>query len=58
MKQGPILFPWPNALRCSTMTADHPEWETIQPFQAVLENDMEALVAAGVIYPQTKDSGE
>ncbi|MHA7774109.1 HAD family hydrolase [Roseibium sp. M-1] len=29
------------------MAPDHPEWKTTQPFQAVLENDMEALGKAG-----------
>lgn len=29
------------------MAADHPEWKTTQPFQAVLENDLEALKASG-----------
>jgi len=29
------------------MAGDHPEWKTTQPFQAVLENDMDALAAAG-----------
>lgn len=33
--------------RVRAMAADHPEWKTIQPFQAVLENDMAALKAAG-----------
>lgn len=33
--------------RVKAMASDHPEWATQQPFQAVLENDMEALVAAG-----------
>ncbi|WP_424986580.1 HAD family hydrolase [Microbulbifer sp. S227A] len=33
--------------RIRAMAADHPEWKTTQPFQAVLENDMDALAAAG-----------
>jgi phosphoglycolate phosphatase-like HAD superfamily hydrolase len=33
--------------RVKEMAPDHPEWRSQQPFQAVLENDMEALVAAG-----------
>jgi len=33
--------------RVKSMAADHPEWKTTQPFQAVLENDMAALKAAG-----------
>ena len=30
-----------------SMAADHPEWRTSQPFQAVLENDWASLKAAG-----------
>jgi len=33
--------------RVKELAADHPEWKTTQPFQAVLENDMEALAASG-----------
>ncbi len=33
--------------RVKTMAADHPEWATQPPFQAVLEGDMEALAASG-----------
>ena len=33
--------------RVKEMAADHPEWKTTQPFQAVLENDLAALAAAG-----------
>ncbi|MEE4271671.1 MAG: HAD family hydrolase [Thermoanaerobaculales bacterium] len=33
--------------RVKAMAPEHPEWATQQPFQAVLENDMEALAAAG-----------
>ena len=33
--------------RVKSMAADHPEWKTTQPFQAVLENDMASLQAAG-----------
>lgn len=33
--------------RVKSMAADHPEWKTTQPFQAVLENDMAALKASG-----------
>jgi len=29
------------------MAADHPEWQTRQPFKAVLEGDTDALLAAG-----------
>ncbi|QGJ72301.1 Non-specific acid phosphatase [Planctomycetales bacterium 10988] len=33
--------------RIKAMAADHPEWKEQQPFKAVLENDREALLAAG-----------
>lgn len=33
--------------RVKSMAADHPEWTSTQPFQAVLENDMAALKAEG-----------
>lgn len=33
--------------RVKAMAGDHPEWKTTQPFQAVLEDDMEALAASG-----------
>lgn len=33
--------------RIKLMAADHPEWKTTQPFQAVLENDMAAVKASG-----------
>ena len=33
--------------RVKAMAPEHPEWATTQPFQAVLEGDMEALAAAG-----------
>lgn len=33
--------------RIKAMAADHPEWKTEQPFQAVLENDRKALMASG-----------
>ncbi|TYC48321.1 haloacid dehalogenase-like hydrolase [Rhodobacterales bacterium] len=33
--------------RVKALAPEHPEWKTTQPFQAVLENDMEALGAAG-----------
>jgi phosphoglycolate phosphatase-like HAD superfamily hydrolase len=33
--------------RVKALAAEHPEWATTQPFQAVLENDMESLAAAG-----------
>ena len=34
--------------RVKTLAPEHPEWATTQPFQAVLENDREALLATGV----------
>lgn len=33
--------------RVKELAPEHPEWATQQPFQAVLENDMEALMASG-----------
>ena len=33
--------------RIRQMAADHPEWKTQQPYQAVLEGDMKALAASG-----------
>ena len=33
--------------RVVEMAPEHPEWATTQPFQAVLEDDHEALVASG-----------
>ena len=33
--------------RIKAMSADHPEWKTEQPYQAVLEGDSKALAAAG-----------
>ncbi len=33
--------------RVKAMAGEHPEWATQQPFQAVLENDLEALAASG-----------
>jgi len=33
--------------RVKSMAADHPEWKTTQPFQAVLENDIATIMAAG-----------
>ena len=34
--------------RVGELAAEHPEWKTTQPFQAVLEGDMAALGKAGV----------
>jgi hypothetical protein len=33
--------------RIRALAPEHLEWETTQPFRAVLENDMEALLASG-----------
>jgi phosphoserine phosphatase len=33
--------------RIRALAGKHPEWKTTQPFRAVLENDMQALVASG-----------
>ena len=33
--------------RVKALEPQHPEWKTTQPFQAVLENDMKALMASG-----------
>jgi len=33
--------------RVKEMAPDHPEWKSMQPFQAVLEGDMKALAASG-----------
>jgi hypothetical protein len=33
--------------RVKAMAPEHPDWRTTQPFQAVLENDMKTLAAAG-----------
>jgi phosphoserine phosphatase len=34
--------------RVKALAAEHPEWQEQQPFKAVLENDVEALKAAGM----------
>ena len=33
--------------RIKALAGEHPEWKETQPFKAVLENDMEALMASG-----------
>ncbi len=33
--------------RIREMAKDHPEWKDMQPYKAILENDMEALTATG-----------
>jgi len=46
--EKPVYFQLIFAIdRVKELAADHPEWKTTQPFQAVLENDMEALAASG-----------
>ncbi|OLS59716.1 HAD family hydrolase [Pseudomonas putida] len=40
-----VLFAFDEVRR---MAAQHPEWKTTQPFRAVLENDQQALAAAGM----------
>ncbi len=34
--------------RVKALAPEHPEWKTEQPFKAVLENDMDALIASGL----------
>jgi hypothetical protein len=34
--------------RIRDLAPQHPDWQTTQPFRAVLENDMEALIASGM----------
>jgi phosphoglycolate phosphatase-like HAD superfamily hydrolase len=46
--EQPLYFQLAFAIdRVKAMVPDHPEWADIQPFKAVLENDREALAAAG-----------
>lgn len=46
--EQPVYFQLLFAIdRVKEQAPQHPEWATTQPFQAVLENDMEALAAAG-----------
>jgi phosphoserine phosphatase len=46
--EKPVYFQFIFAMdRVKDLAADHPEWKTTQPFQAVLEGDMEALAAQG-----------
>ena len=33
--------------RIKALATDHPEWSTVQPFKAVLEDDMEAVLSTG-----------
>ncbi|HKE55956.1 MAG TPA: HAD family hydrolase [Pyrinomonadaceae bacterium] len=46
--EQPIYFQLAFALdRVKALAPQHPEWKTEQPFKAVLEGDMKALVASG-----------
>jgi len=47
--EKPIYFQLQFALdRVKALAPEHPEWKEQQPFQAVLEDDQEALAAAGM----------
>jgi phosphoglycolate phosphatase-like HAD superfamily hydrolase len=46
--ERPIYFQLMFAIdRVKALAAQHPEWTSTQPFQAVLEDDMDALAASG-----------
>jgi hypothetical protein len=46
--EQPVYFQLLFAIdRVRALAPDHPEWASTQPFQAVVEGDMEALAAAG-----------
>jgi hypothetical protein len=46
--EQPVYFQLYFAMdRIRALAPDHPEWKDTQPFKAVLEDDMEALVASG-----------
>ena len=46
--EQPVYFQLQFALdRINALAPQHPEWKTTQPFKAVLEKDMKALVATG-----------
>jgi len=46
--EQPLYFQLQYALdRVKTMAPDHPEWQDQQPFKALMEGDMEALMAEG-----------
>jgi phosphoserine phosphatase len=46
--EQPIYFQFAFAMdRVKTLSAQHPQWKTTQPFKAVLEGDMAALAASG-----------
>ena len=47
--EKPLYFQFIFAMdRIRDMAADHPEWKTTQPFQAVLEDDMATVKDSGV----------
>lgn len=46
--EQPVYFQLLFAIdRVKAMAKDHPEWKSTQPFKAVLENDLDSLVASG-----------
>ena len=46
--EQPVYFQLQFAIdRVHQLAPDHPEWKTQQPFKAVLDNDMEAVMASG-----------
>lgn len=46
--EQPIYFQFAFALdRVKALAPEHPEWKTTQPFKAVLDGDMKAVVASG-----------
>ena len=46
--ERPVYFQLLFAMdRVKQLAPQHPEWQTTQPFKAVLENDMQALAASG-----------
>ncbi len=46
--EQPVYFQFAFALdRVKAMAQQHPEWKTTQPFKAVLDGDMKAIVASG-----------
>jgi hypothetical protein len=46
--EKPLYFQFVFAMdRVKELAAEHPKWKETQPFKAVLENDMDALLASG-----------
>lgn len=46
--EQPVYFQLQFAIdRVHQLAPDHPEWKTQQPFKAVLDNDMDAVMASG-----------